>query len=323
MEAHDAMKRLLLRGLTVLLALGLAAALGYVGVYVYTTKRTDARTGALAVQVMQRRAGAPQTAMPATPPASTASLQPGSYAAAQETVPPTVQPTDLPTTAATVTAHPSARPTQEAGTAEPPLATAAEEDPLLACYRTLAKENPDMVGWIHIPDTPVDYPVMYTPLDPQYYLYRDFDRLRTLEGIPFLDSRCDADAPTDNLIIYGHNMRSQRMFGSLHRYREEEYRTAHPLISFDTLQERRIYRVYAGFVVRLESSVEAESMMCYRVQLTSDREQLAALLSYAARYALFVEQDAQPAPGDQLLTLSTCNGGGKPERFVVMAVRVQ
>ena len=118
-------------------------------------------------------------------------------------------------------------------------------------------------------------------------------------------------------------MRSQRMFGSLHRYREEEYRAAHPLISFDTLQEQRIYRVYAAFVVRLESSVEAESMMCYRVQLTSDREQLAAPLSYAARHALFVEQDAQPVPGDQLLTLSTCNGGGKPECFVVMAVRVQ
>ena len=67
----------------------------------------------------------------------------------------------------------------------------AEENPLLACCRAPAEEKPDMVGWIHIRDTPLDDPVMHTPLEPQQYLYRDFDNRRTLEGIPFPDSRSD------------------------------------------------------------------------------------------------------------------------------------
>lgn len=306
----------LLRVVTALLLLGLAAALAYVGAYGYTTWRTDARTDELAVQVAQRRSSATATPLPAAWTERTASSLPDACAPAETTRP----------SAQATAAVPTALPTESAIATEPlqSLSTdAPDADPLLAYYRTLAQENPDMAGWISIADTPVDYPVMHTPEQPQYYLYRDFDRNRTLEGIPFLDGRCDPDAPSDNLIIYGHNMRSQRMFGSLHRYREEEYRAAHPLISFDTLEERRVYRVYAGFVVKLEGRLEAESMLCYRVQLTSDGEQLQALLDYVARHALFINPEAEPKVNSQLLTLSTCNGGGKPERFVVMAVRVQ
>lgn len=306
----------LLRVVTALLLLGLAAALVYVGAYGYTTWRTDARTDELAVQVAQRRGSATATPLPAAGTEPTASGLPDACAPAETTQP----------SAQATAAVPTALPTESAIATEPlqSLSTdAPDADPLLAYYRTLAQENPDMAGWISIADTPVDYPVMHTPEQPQYYLYRDFDRNRTLEGIPFLDGRCDPDAPSDNLIIYGHNMRSQRMFGSLHRYREEEYRAAHPLISFDTLEERRVYRVYAGFVVKLEGRLEAESMLCYRVQLTSDGEQLQALLDYVARHALFINPEAEPKVNSQLLTLSTCNGGGKPERFVVLAVRVQ
>lgn len=310
-------KKLLLRAVTVMLLLGLAAALAYVGAYGYTTWRTDARTDEMAAQVAQRRCSATPVPSPAAGGRSaTPGLPDAGNPAEEETQPsaqaPTVAPVAMP------------RESAEMAAALPPVSTEAPPaDPLLAYYRRLAGENPDMAGWISIADTPVDYPVMHTPEQPQYYLYRDFDKNRTLEGIPFLDGRCDPVAPSDNLIIYGHNMRSQRMFGSLHRYREEEYRAAHPLISFDTLEERRVYRVYAAFVVKLEGSMEAESMLCYRVQLTSDREQLEALLDYVARHALFMNPEAEPAVNSQLLTLSTCNGGGKPERFVVMAVRVQ
>lgn len=307
----------LLRVVTALLLLGLAAALVYVGAYGYTTWRTDARTDELAVQVAQRRSNATPAPSPAAGERSATPGLPDAGNPAEEETQPSAQ---VPTVAL------AAMPRENAETAAvlPSVSTEAPpEDPLLAYYRTLAQENPDMAGWISIADTMVDYPVMHTPEQPQYYLYRDFDRNRTLEGIPFLDSRCDPDAPSDNLIIYGHNMRSQRMFGSLHRYREEEYRAVHPLISFDTLEERRVYRVYAGFVVKLEGRLEAESMLCYRVQLTSDGEQLQALLDYVARHALFINPEAEPKVNSQLLTLSTCNGGGKPERFVVLAVRVQ
>ena len=204
----------------------------------------------------------------------------------------------------------------------PEASTAPAEDPLLSYYRELAAENPDMVGWIRIEDTAVDYPVMHTPEEPQAYLNRSLDGSYSVEGTPFLDGRCDANAPSDNLIVYGHNMRSGRMFGSLSRYREEEYRLAHPLVTFDTLEERRTYRIFAGFVVQLSDDVEDADMMCYHVDLSSDAAQLQALLDYTARNALFVDPEVELKLCDQLLTLSTCTSVRKSERFVLMAVRV-
>ena len=200
---------------------------------------------------------------------------------------------------------------------------ASADDPLLLYYRDLAGDNPDMIGWISIPDTPVDYPVMFSPEEPQYYLNRDFDRNYTFEGIPFLDERCDANAPSDNLIVYGHNMRSGRMFGSLSKYRDADYRLEHPLISFDTLEERRVYRVYAGFVVQVSGDPEDANMVCYRLDLTSDEEQLQALLDFTSDHALFVDPELAPELHDQLLTLSTCTSVRKSERFVLMAIRVE
>ena len=210
-----------------------------------------------------------------------------------------------------------------ADTAEAVVPEAAADDPLLRYYRDLAVDNPDMIGWISIPDTPVDYPVMFSPEEPQFYLSRDFNRNYTFEGIPFLDERCDANAPSDNLIVYGHNMRSGRMFGSLSKYRDADYRLEHPLISFDTLDERRVYRVYAGFVVQVSGDPEDADMVCYRVDLTSDEEQLQALLDFVSDHALFVDPELAPELHDQLLTLSTCTSVRKSERFILMAIRVE
>ena len=64
-----------------------------------------------------------------------------------------------------------------------------------------------MVGWILIEDTNIDYPVMQTPTDPTYYLKHDFEKNYTDYGCPFMQADCDALAPSDNLILYGHNMK--------------------------------------------------------------------------------------------------------------------
>ena len=232
-------------------------------------------------------------------------------------------PADTPIPATAEVRAASAIPAAGAASPAPEVGNDPADDPLLAYYNALAEKNPDMIGWISIADTPVDYPVMYTPEEPQYYLNRDFDRKYTAEGMPFLDARCDAAAPSDNLIVYGHNMRSGRMFGTLSRYRNEEYRQAHSLISFDTLTERRMYRLYAGFVIRLAGNEQDADTMCYRVDLTSDGEQLQALLDYASQHALFIDPEVEPRLQDQLLTLSTCTSVRRNERFVLMAVRVE
>lgn len=98
--------------------------------------------------------------------------------------------------------------------------------------KALFNQNSDCIGWIYIPDTSVNYPVMHTPSNPQKYLRRDFYGNYSQSGVPFLDSRCDLES-TD-LIIYGHNMRNGTMFSELKNSVNADFRNAHPIIEFET-----------------------------------------------------------------------------------------
>ncbi|MGN0995880.1 MAG: class B sortase [Candidatus Ventricola sp.] len=191
---------------------------------------------------------------------------------------------------------------------------------MLPEYAALAAQNPEMIGWIRIEDTRISYPVMQTPEDPQFYLHRGFDRAYAFEGVPFLDARCDPALPSDNLIIYGHNMRSGSMFGTLKEYLNEEFYLAHPLIQFDTLARRGVYRVFAVIPVVL-GEMEDERMRCYGVSMTQDEEQLALLEEYVRRYAVLSSPQSLPAVGGEVITLSTCTGFRGANRLVVMAAR--
>ena len=98
--------------------------------------------------------------------------------------------------------------------------------------KVLFNQNSDCIGWIYIPGTSVNYPVMHTPANPQKYLRRDFYGNYSQSGVPFLDARCDL---TDtNLIIYGHNMRNGIMFSELKNYANADFKNAHQIIEFET-----------------------------------------------------------------------------------------
>ena len=99
----------------------------------------------------------------------------------------------------------------------------APEPEKQASYQNLYWENTDMVGWILIEDTNIDYPVMQTPTDPTYYLKHDFEKNYTDYGCPFMQADCDALCPSDNLIIYGHNMKDGSMFADLAKYRSKDF----------------------------------------------------------------------------------------------------
>jgi len=178
-----------------------------------------------------------------------------------------------------------------------------------------------MIGWIHIPDTKIDYPVMYRPEEKNYYLHRGFDRNYAFEGLPFLDERCDLSLPSDNLILYGHNMKNGTLFGCLKDYLKKDHYDAHPLIYFDTLTERGIYRIFAVIPIVL-AEMEDERMACYAVSMTEDQQQIQSLQAYVERYAEHFSLDALPQVGDQVITLSTCTGFRDANRLVVMAARI-
>ena len=175
----------------------------------------------------------------------------------------------------------------------------------------MTKENPDCVGWLSIADTPVDYPVMYTPDEPQRYLRKDFYGDYSHSGTPFLDERCTLDG--GSLIIYGHNMKNDAMFSALTQYVDTGYLREHLLLEFETAAGCEYYRIFAVALV-------APTDEWYDSPV-ADAAELDALRQRLAEQALY-DTGCAPLPGAQLLTLSTCYyGGSGDERLLVVAYR--
>ena len=90
--------------------------------------------------------------------------------------------------------------------------TYSQDKSFLSDYQALYLQNNDMVGWIKIEDTKINYPVMQSKDNPNFYLKHGFDKSYTDYGCPYVQENCDVDIPSDNLIIYGHNMKDSSMF---------------------------------------------------------------------------------------------------------------
>ena len=186
-------------------------------------------------------------------------------------------------------------------------------------YQTLYNKNKKLIGWLKIDDTIIDYPVMQTANN-EYYLDHNFNQEYDKNGSLFLDKDCDVVRRNTNLIIYGHHMKSGKMFGNLNNYSSEEYGKKHALIQFDTIYEKGTYEVMYVFRSRIYN--EDEVVFKYyqffdaasEAEFNSNMQEMAALSLYdtgvTARY------------GDELLTLSTCDSSEADGRFVVVAKRV-
>jgi len=183
-------------------------------------------------------------------------------------------------------------------------------------YEALARENPDMAGWLAIEGTAVDYPVMWTPSEPEYYLRRAFDKSYAVSGSLFIGAGCAPEGA--HVIVYGHNMRDGSMFGSLSGYAQAEYAEAHPVIRFDTLAQTGEYRVLAAFYSHAYTAGE-EGFRYYRYTDLSQPEAFEEYVRQARASALY--DTGTPATyGDRLLTLSTCSYHRENGTFVVVAV---
>ena len=180
--------------------------------------------------------------------------------------------------------------------------------------RNLSKlfaKNGDCIGWLCIPDTAVNYPVMHTPGEPQKYLKKNFYGAYSFSGVPFLDGRCGTDS--DNLILYGHNMRNGTMFAGLRGYREQAFCKSHPIIEFETAEECGYYSVFAVLTVNTDNN-------WYRFIDTETPEEYAKYIEKAKAVSLY-DTGITPEYGEQILTLSTCTGLARDNRLLVLAVK--
>ena len=196
----------------------------------------------------------------------------------------------------------------------------ASEPEKQASYQNLYWENTDMVGWIQIEGTSIDYPVMQTPADPNYYLKHDFEKRHTDYGCPFMQADCDALAPSDNLILYGHNMKDGSMFADLARYRSKDFWQAHKTVRFDTALGGSAYEIFAVIHTTVQAD-DADAFPFYRFVDAAAPEDFAAYVSACKARALY-DTGVSAQYGDKLLTLSTCYNITDNGRWLIIAKRI-
>ena len=195
-----------------------------------------------------------------------------------------------------------------------------EMPPILAKYETLYKKNKKLIGWLKIADTNIDYPVMQTSNN-EYYLDHNFDQEYDKNGSLFLDKDCNAAFPNTNMIIYGHHMKSGKMFGNLNYYSKESYYKEHPQIQFDTIYEEGIYDIMYVFRSRIYNEDEIVFKYYQFFDVNSEDEFYSAM-DEMSRMSLY-DTGVQPEYGDKLITLSTCDNSEEDGRFVVVAKKVK
>ena len=187
-------------------------------------------------------------------------------------------------------------------------------------YTGVPVENADMIGWIQIEGTSIDYPVMQTPADPHYYLKHDFEKNYTDYGCPFMQADCDSLAPSDNLIIYGHNMKDGSMFADLAKYRSKDFWQAHKTVWFDTELGSSAYEIFAVIHTTVQAD-DADAFPFYRFVDAASPEEFADYVSACKAQALY-DTGNSAQYGDKLLTLSTCDNITDNGRLLVIAKRI-
>lgn len=196
-----------------------------------------------------------------------------------------------------------------------------EEKRILPQYADLYAQNPDFYAWLEIPGTKLNYPVMYTPADGDYYLYRDFQRQDSKYGLPFIDYHASVEPRSTNLLLHGHNMKDGSMFATLAKYQSSSFLADHPIIRFDTLYETGKYEIFAAFMTEIFPD-DGDDFLYYQFINADTEAEFNDYVENALRLSLYDTQ-VRPAFGDELLTLSTCSYQVSDGRMVVVARRME
>jgi sortase B len=188
-----------------------------------------------------------------------------------------------------------------------------------AHYRELDERNKDLVGWLRIFGTNVDYPVMQTPGERDYYLHRDFDRRSSAPGTLFASDISDIDKPSDVIIIFGHMMKSGAMFGGLKEYTSASYMREHQQIRFDTLAEERYYKIFSVFTEAVNTG-EASEFKYYSASDFTDERDFDDFIAQVKSNELY-DTEENIVYGEEILALSTCEYTHADGRLVILAKR--
>lgn len=196
---------------------------------------------------------------------------------------------------------------------------ATGESGILVELEELYKLNKDVVGYLYIPGTNINYPVVQRPSEKDYYLYRDILHKDDNHGSIYVREVCDVFNPSDNVTIYGHNMADGTMFANIHKFKDEDFFDEHPIIYFDTLYERHTYQVLCIFRT---SGTYGVGFPFHQYTDFEDEAEFKEFVKSIRKLAMN-DSGISVSYGDKFICLSTCeewpiaNG-----RLVLVAVRI-
>jgi sortase B len=193
----------------------------------------------------------------------------------------------------------------------PAVTDVAEEKEISAEFIALREQyaNDDIVGYIKIDGTTIDYPVVQSR-DNIDYLTLDTYGKKSSSGSIFLDCENDVSRDDRNVIVYGHNMNTRKMFHDLRDYRDEDFFESHRIIKFDTLYDRCEYEVFSFY--------KSEDTFNYIQVFFDGDEEFAALISDMKARSMY-DTGVGVSSDDRILTLSTCSNAEEDTRYVVNA----
>ncbi|MEA4938731.1 MAG: class B sortase, partial [Christensenella sp.] len=111
-----------------------------------------------------------------------------------------------------------------------PTAEVPKNAQILSRFTEMYAQNSDLGGWVKIDDTDLDYPVMFTPDEPERYIHLAFSKKKSMSGVPFVGEGCTIWPRSDNIVLYGHHMKSGAMFASIVKYKDKDFWREHPII---------------------------------------------------------------------------------------------
>ncbi len=194
--------------------------------------------------------------------------------------------------------------------------------------------NADSAGWIKIDGTVIDYPVMQTPQDEQYYLNRDFDGNYSVYGCIIADTDSDIGTgtlaqdyrdgtkPCTNIILHGHNMKNGTMFGSLDNYRDKTYEKNHSIIKFSSLYEDREYEIVSVFLSQVYKKSQTDVFKYYQFFNADTQAEFDDFYNNIKKMAMY-DTGVDASFGDEFITLSVCAYHVDNGRLVVVGKRIK
>ena len=193
-----------------------------------------------------------------------------------------------------------------------------EETERMIKIKKLQEENSDIVGWIEIEGTNINYPVLQGE-DNEYYLTHNYKKEKSQKGSIFLSKDYDLKLPSDNLLIYGHNLISGQMFNNLLKYKDREFYEKHPNIRFTTAKEDLKFEIISAFYSKVFLKSEENVFRYYNFVTAKSEKDYNNFIENAKKASLY-DTDIDAKYGDRLITLVTCSYHEKDGRFVVVGV---